>query len=599
MGVALVAKGKLQALSVVSAAQGRGVGSALVRHASPRFVSAIMAKVPWFERLGYTAVGAARPGQNGKMAVQLMELAGDVVQARADVRDAPPPSPASAPRAFVPLPDLAATNWASLGDELLATLPPSEQALGVDVDKACHRKQASLVNSLLLRRRRNICCLAGRQSGKSYGGALAAVIIGAAVPGVNLIYVASTYSTCRKMAFLPAVDLNRDYGLGGEPKFSTQDMSLAFPNGAVVYFLGADSDKTVQRLRGTPNLLVCIVDEAGIYSSDTLAEMIRAVRPGLRPRAGTLCVMGTPSRQGKQGTFYNITENPEYDQHRFDYADNDKVPTFDRVEELIDEDLRAEFPHLTPAQARETAWFKREYKALFEVDLAEMVYQIANDNLVDEIPSDLEVFVAGGDLGMSANDAIVGLGWKPPAPEIYVTDQEEASGQDSIAYAGMAKAFYERRRPLVLAIDPGGLGQKTIRTVQSMFPSIPITEAQKPPIGIQVRAVNTLAQGGRLKIKRGSKLALELTRPTWVDGIVGGTIDEHGKHSDLIPSLRYGCIAATPFLPDVKPPQTPEEVARERYLEGVARAERNRDAAQGPKEYDPAEFETELYEDVN
>lgn len=95
LGVALVAKGKLGALSVVPEARGRGVASALVAHTAPRFVSAIEDRVSMFERLGYRRVGAAAPGRNGKLAVQLMELAGEI-QATGEVRAAAPRVPPAA-----------------------------------------------------------------------------------------------------------------------------------------------------------------------------------------------------------------------------------------------------------------------------------------------------------------------------------------------------------------------------------------------------------------------------------------------------------------------------------------------------------------------
>jgi hypothetical protein len=128
---------------------------------------------------------------------------------------------------------------------------------------------------------------------------------------------------------------------------------------------------------------------------------------------------------------------------------------------------------------------------------------------------------------------------------------------------------------------------------------VPVSEAVKPPIGVQVRITNAVAQNGRLKIRRGSKLALELTRPTWVGGIVGGEIDEHGKHSDLVPSLRYACIAAQPYLPDVPTPETDEQrEARERH-ELAERAQRNRRAVEGTKDYEPEEFQgLDLFDDM-
>jgi hypothetical protein len=418
----------------------------------------------------------------------------------------------------------------------------------VDIDRVCHAKQAKLVWALVLRKLRNIAALAGRQSGKSHGAALAVCLIAAAIPNVNLVYVTSTYGSCERMAYKPAIAHNRDHGLGGRPA----DMSITFPNGATIYFLGADNDKLIDRLRGIPNLVLVVIDEAGIYDPEKLKTMIEAVRPGLRPMAGTLCVMGTPSRAGEQGTWYDITQNQHFDQNRFDYRDNDRVPSFAAVEQLIDEELQA------MGLTRDSAYFKREYLAVFAVDLREKVYQLTSDNLFDELPDEHETYATGGDLGVAANDALVCLGWsRARFGLIDVVDQELASGQDSIACADMVNAHDAKRNPIAIAMDPGGLGQKTILTVQRLYPKVPIREAQKPPIGVQVRYVNDLLQGTRgwrLRIKRGSQLAMELSRPTWVDGIVGGEIDEHGKHSDLIPALRYVAILALPILPQLKAP---------------------------------------------
>jgi len=478
--------------------------------------------------------------------------------------------------------------------------PPGVKAVDV-----CHPRQAKLVNALVLGRIRNICALCGRQSGKSHGAAaLAPLLLVLRTPNVNAIVVTATEASCEKMAFNPAVELNRNLGLGGRPSTAKGDLKIAFPNGSIVYYLGANNAATVDRLRGTPRLVLCVIDEAGIYKPDTLAAMIKAVRPGLRPLKGKLCVMGTPSPAGKQGTWWEITENQQYDQHRFDYRDNDRVDDFAHVEATIDEDLKAQFPAMTPAEARLTAWFKREYLALFEVDLSEKVYQLTNDNLVDQIPDAFELYCTAGDLGMSAHDTLVSGGWNQGSGVVYIVDQEEISGQDTLEYARMVKAHNAKRGPLAIVVDPGGLGQKTIKTVKKMHPTIPIEEAVKPPIPLQVRALNELLQGAhgwRLLVKRGSRLALHLASHTWVDGLVGGEIDEHGEHSDLVPPARYLAIKIRQFLTELPPPMTEEEKKRAKYLAGLERAKQNakRQRGDGDTGYEQDEFEGDLSLDLD
>lgn len=420
----------------------------------------------------------------------------------------------------------------------------------IDYRIECHAKQASFVESLVTRASRFLSALCGRQSGKSHGAVMAALIIASSTPDVAIIYVTSTDANVRKMAFEPARKLNRKHKLGGTAKESSPS-KIVFTNGSTIYFIGADSDRTIERLRGTPNLILCIIDECGIYGSDILGKMIEAVTPGLRPMEGALVLMGTPSLEGPQGRFYEATQNPTYQQHRFGYKDNDRVKSFAKVEQLIDEELEA------LNYTRDSAYFRREYLCEFVVELSERVYQLAEGNYFDgDVPTDLDAFLTGGDLGMSANDSLVTIGWKKRDPTVvWVVEEREASGQDALAFAAMADDVNKRRHPICIAVDAGALGQKVIKTVKTLMPTIPIVEANKPPVAIQVRAVNILAQSFRLKIRRNSKLAQELGRPTWVNGIVGGEIDEHGKHSDLAPALRYAVLAATPYLPQIKGPQ--------------------------------------------
>lgn len=97
VGVALVAKEKLLALSVALSAQGRGIGPALMRHTKPAWVSAIETRVGFFEKLGYSRVGAPKVGQNGKHATQLMQLTHPEAMARGGPVS-PPTTGAATPR---------------------------------------------------------------------------------------------------------------------------------------------------------------------------------------------------------------------------------------------------------------------------------------------------------------------------------------------------------------------------------------------------------------------------------------------------------------------------------------------------------------------
>lgn len=403
-----------------------------------------------------------------------------------------------------------------------------------------------------------MCVLWGRQTGKSHGGQIGAEFLALQPSSADcaIIVITTTVDSVKRMAFEPAKRLIRDYCLPG--RTTSRPPVAIFKNGCKIYYLGADDDDTIKRLRGTPNLIAVFIDEAGVYDPDTLREIIEAVVPGLRPRAGKLIVMGTPSMFGKQGTWYNITQNPSYRQYRALYTDNTKVPTHVDVEKLIDEELATLFPELTKEARRATAYFLREYMCEFVVDLEEKVYKLTDRNLVDALPMICQHYATGGDIGTSAADALVTIGWNDGSSDVWVMYQQAVTGQETLAFGRMIAANHRKFEPMAIVVDAGGLGGKAIETVQKIYPEIPLEAAVKPEIPIQVRAVNVLLAPGHLKMLRGSPLALQLARPTWPGGEVGKKIDENGPHSDLIPSLRYVCIKVAGWLP--KPPREVERV---------------------------------------
>lgn len=461
----------------------------------------------------------------------------------------------------------------------------------IDLAAACHAKQAKLVETLVLRKVRNVCALAGRQSGKSHGGALACCAIGSSTPGVNLVYVTSTYASCKRMAFLPAVEHNRVHGLGGDPNYA--EMTLRFPNGTMVYFMGADTDRLIDRLRGIPNLVLVLIDEAGIYGSNKLKTMIEAVRPGLRPMAGTLCVMGTPSLAGRHGTWFDITENAHFEQHRFDYRDNDRVPSFAEVERLIDEELAA------MGLTRESAYFKREYLALFEVDLNESAFRYDREKAgyEGEPPEWLTMFAVGIDPGTRDRTAIQVWGWGEQTHEVwhvYEWVTERNAGTTWAQIGAELGRIRERWNPHAWFYDAGG-SKMTLDLFQRDY-GIPVVKAAvKADLPGQVARFADLLAKGQARIRIGSALEHDLQRAQWdKDARIQGLYRWSAIcHPDAADAARYGLQA---FWDAYKPQMEAKHAA---YLAEVRRAEElaraQRATANG---YDPTEFDGGEYGDI-
>lgn len=462
----------------------------------------------------------------------------------------------------------------------------------VDLRRICHAKQAVLVDTLVLRKVRNVCALAGRQSGKSHGGALACCLIAAATPGVNLVYVTSTYASCKRMAFLPAVEHNRVHGLAGDPNYA--EMTLRFPNGTMVYFMGADTDRLIDRLRGIPNLMLVLIDEAGIYGSNKLKTMIEAVRPGLRPMAGTLCVMGTPSLAGRAGTWFDITENAHFEQHRFDYRDNDRVPSFAEVERLIDEELAA------MGLTRDSAYFKREYLALFDVDLSETAFRYSREvaGYEGDAPDWLSMFAVGIDPGTRDRTAIQVWGWGEREHTVYHVYEwvtERNAGTTWAQIGAELGRIRQRWNPGAWYYDAGG-SKMTLDLFMRDYGIPVIKAAVKADLPGQVARFADLLAKGEAKIRIGSALESDLQRAQWdKDARLQGLYRWSAIcHPDAADAARYGLQAFWDAYQPQKDEATRKYLASVRHAEELARAQ----SPMARSGYDPGEFPTDEYSDV-
>lgn len=85
--------GVLLVLCVMPAWRGKGVGQHIVRYLQPSFVRAVESAVPFFERLGYTGVGAWKQGKRLRTRIlirsTLRGLAGRLQQLEAQTDKGP------------------------------------------------------------------------------------------------------------------------------------------------------------------------------------------------------------------------------------------------------------------------------------------------------------------------------------------------------------------------------------------------------------------------------------------------------------------------------------------------------------------------------
>jgi len=433
---------------------------------------------------------------------------------------------------------------------------------------------------------------AGRRWGKSVVACFKAYQVARAQPGVTCCLIGATQGSISRIFWRTLADMNREYGLGAVPLKGVEGWSMTLPNGSQIVLLPVDSVEAADKVRGLSRVAFVCVDECQRYKKDVLdyllLDVIKAMFIDLRAKgeSAQLWLMGTPNPLGKVGTFWEYGQRRGAEVHTGTTFDNEKLGTREQIAAVVAEMLAEE------GQTKESTWYRREILAEWVVDIARRVYAFDDDrNVIDVIPA-CDHFALIGDIGVRDADAVAKLGWRDGDPNLYLVEEYIARGQDTLDLAEMTRKAIADCHPLVTAFDGGGLGLKVINTLRRLFPKVPIRSVTKPPVNLQVKALNNRLLSG-FKCLRTSRFYAEIRNSEWEDGIVNGKIIETG-HSDIVPALRYAALELVRLLPDKPREKTPAELEEEKQIADVERAERNRRLQQRQKEYEP-----EQWDDVN
>jgi hypothetical protein len=442
-----------------------------------------------------------------------------------------------------------------------------------------------------------VVIVAGRRWGKSTVALYKGLKIARRRAGVTCVIIGATQGSLSRNFWRPLHEMNRDYGLGCVFLKGVEGWSATLPNGSQLIFLPVDTEEAADKARGLSNVAFVCVDESQRYKSNVLSylvlDVLKAMFIDLRVKgqSAQLWLMGTPNPAGKLGTLWDYSQRVGASVYRGTVYDNTKLGTRETIEKVVDEML------LEEGKNRESTWYRREILAEWVVELAHRVYSFDDGrNAFLSLPvRRFDHYAIIGDIGVRDADALGVLGWNDDDPTLWLVREVIRRGQDTLLLADELGALIREFDPILAALDGGGLGLKVILTLQKLFPGQPIRAVNKPPVNLQVKALNDRLHRG-FRCSRESQFYAEVRKPTWVDGIVNGKIDENG-HSDIVPTMRYAAVELAQLLPEA-PAVVDEE--RQHYLEGVRRAERNAKAANATGLYDPEEFSdhdaTEGYE---
>lgn len=147
--------------------------------------------------------------------------------------------------------------------------------------------------------------LCPRRSGKSWTALSDVHDTCLRAPGSVCVIVCLTLKHCKNVywnSVLPR--FQRMFGIT-TAKHHT-DMRLTFPNGSIIYFVGAETKAEIEKLRGGSYDKV-VIDECKSFPPDLLRELIYDVcLPACADRGGTVMMIGTPGSI-LEGPFYEGT----------------------------------------------------------------------------------------------------------------------------------------------------------------------------------------------------------------------------------------------------------------------------------------------------
>jgi hypothetical protein len=467
------------------------------------------------------------------------------------------------------------------------------QAVTLDAAKVLHAGQLAAFLCALA----TVVICAGRRWGKSVLACVKAYIVALATPGVTCCLIGATQGSISRIFWRTLRELNRVHLLGASFLKGVEGWTVTMRNGSQIVLLPVDSVEAADKVRGLSRVAFVCVDESQRYKKAILdylvLDVIKAMFIDLRAqgKAAQLWLMGTPNPAGKIGTFWEYLNRPGVGVFDGTVYENDKLGPREQIERVVDEMLAEE------QQTRESVWYQREIMARWVADLARRVYHFDDDRNTYDVLPELTTFAIIGDMGVRDADALAVVGWRDNDPTLYLVREVIKRGQDTLDLAAETAKLIDEFHPILVAFDAGGLGLKTLKTIQKLLKGLPIRAVEKPAVNLQVKALNDRARRG-LKCSKRSAFYAQVRNSEWLDGIVNGKIIETG-HSDIVPTMRYAALELAHILPSAPRELTDEEAKRQTYLELVRNAEqgvrRARAAAAG---YDPDEFSDGMTDDL-
>lgn len=328
---------------------------------------------------------------------------------------------------------------------------------------------------------------------------------------------------------------------GWNAVFTSSNLTMTLSNGSRLKLLGADMKNFIKRLKGAKSPAVAI-DEAQDFGEHLESLIDDVLTPTLADYNDSwLAVTGTPGPIPR-GVFYDLTEGAKggYSCHRWSLFDNPYLPNAREFVERLK--IKKNWDDKTPT-------YLREYRGIWVLDLDSLLIRYNETiNHYETLPNVPWTYITGVDLGFKDSDALATIAYSDHIKEIYLVEEELASGEGISELAARLQKNIDKYNPIKLPTDEGALGKKIAEEIRRRF-QIPLIPAEKSRKMENVALLNDYLRRGLFKAKKSSRFVEDSYR-VQIDhdkSTPDRLVVKKGYHSDIIDSVLYAFKESTAY----------------------------------------------------
>jgi hypothetical protein len=376
---------------------------------------------------------------------------------------------------------------------------------------------------------------AGRRGGKTTLVQHEMIEAAVANPGCAVVYIGPTINLAVKTVWQELKEWSEPLGAVA----NEANHWITYPNGAVIYILGAETKTTIDRVRGIKRIVYLAWDEQQNYKSEFAIYGVGSViTPALADKQGRLVLLGTGGPPS--GYWHDVVTNPDlgYVVGRWTIWDN---PTIKNPDAEVERACKQRgVTRADPYIRRE--WGSSETGIEFTTDSERSVFPRIVTREVSLLPGGR--YVIGGDVG-SVDCSGVAVYWlHRNHPGIVLVASEKRKTKGSSDQVALFKEYAERYQALsservLLAIDPGGGGKGAIEDLARLGGYYDPMPAEKLHKGFNCRLMADDVRTGFLSIAPGNKAVIDgLEALEWEPGKEGEKL--RGHSDDAADGALYG-----------------------------------------------------------